>query len=114
MKATKKKVLPQLSTKDAEKLATLFSAAKDRFKISDLFFCFVQTLDRSERAQLVEAIIANDVIADDITEAVKGELQNSGYTMLNVQTLDKQAALDEFLNAVLFPHYNEQQQNILF
>lgn len=103
-----------VSVKDAELLERIIESAKERWTIKDIVFYFTDDMAWDEKDELAAALMANEGIKESVEDIVKDELKQEGYTILKAETMEKKGKLEEFINSVLFPYYNEQQAAILF
>jgi len=102
-----------LSVKDAELLERIIEAAKERWTIKDIVFYFTNDMGWQEKSEVVKAIFADETMKDEVCGLAKDEMRDDGFTVLKMETMDKQDKLQEFLDSI-FPYYNEQQRCILF
>lgn len=49
----------------------------------------------------------------EIIEFMEGQAGSKGYALIKVETMDQQEKLREFAETKLWPHYNQQSENIL-
>lgn len=98
-----------VSVKDAELLERIIASAKERWTIKDIVLYFTDGMDWSERRELIETLMKDAEMKEDITGDLKDGLANEGYTVLKVETMEKRSKLEEFVNSILFPYYNDQQ-----
>lgn len=103
-----------ISNKDAEKLKAFIELAKEKFSIEDMLFFFLDSVDNDwrERGEAVKAILANEIIKDEIKGELESEMKTEGFLLLKLDNMEQKNKVTEFLTSVIYPYYNEQQTNL--
>jgi len=103
-----------ISNKDAEKLKALIEVAKEKFSIEDILFFFLDSVDNDwkERNETIKAILANEIIKDELKEELQGEMKTEGFLILKLNNMQQKEKLTDFITTAIYPYYNEQQTNL--
>jgi len=111
---TTKQTKKMITTKDAEKLKGLIELAKEKFSIEDILFFFLDSVDNDwrERGEAVKAILANEIIKDEIKGELESEMKTEGFLILKIDNMQQKEKLTEFITTAIYPYYNEQQKNL--
>jgi hypothetical protein len=97
----------QLRSKHEDEIEEL-NEKLDSPKWADLLERVKENLDDDKAEELLEVITDHD--EDLVNDSVAGK----GYVYVKVNTMVDEEKLRNFLEAELYPSYNEQQANILF
>ena len=103
-----------VSVRNAELIESLLDSALERVEVTPLYSKIINEMAYNYESQLVAVILANKSLSEVLRDEVKAELKAEGYTVVKAGTMEKKSKLEEFVNSVLFPYYNEQQEFILF
>lgn len=103
-----------VSVKNAELIENLLDAAADRVELQPLYGKIISEMSYNNEGVLVGAILADKSLMGELRSYIEDELRAEGYTVIKAQTMEKKSKLEEFVNSVLFPYYNEQQEFVLF
>ena len=99
-----------VNTDDAQKIWRLVKASCQKIEEKPLFGQILLEMEAQSNYDLIKAIKANPDIMDSLRDELKEELKEEGYTVLKAGTMEKKSKLEEFVNSVLFPYYNEQRE----
>lgn len=103
-----------INTNDADRIENLVSLGLRHIEAKPLFGQLIVEMENRNMGELVDAIRTNPDIMEELRSHVEAEMRAEGYTMLKVNEMEKKSKLEEFVNSVLFPYYNEQTQFVLF
>lgn len=114
MKQKTPQKMTYVNTDDAQKIWRLVKTSCQKIEEKPLFGQILIEMEAQSNHALVEAIKANSDIMEALRDELKRELIEEGYVAIKPGTMEKKSRLEEFVNNVLFPHYNEQQEFVLF
>lgn len=113
-KTNKPKKMSYINHEDANRIERLIDAACNKIETKPLFSQIINEMEGRDNYDLCAAILANKDLCSELKWHFEQDYINDGYTVLKVKEMDKKSKLDEFINTVLFPYYNEQTQFVLF
>lgn len=103
-----------VSVKNAELIETLLDAAAKRVETKPLYSKIISEMTYTNESAVIDAIREDKSLMGELRSHIEDELRAEGYTVIKAQTMEKKSRLEEFVNSVLFPYYNEQQEFVLF